>query len=183
MRISLLASLALVFVCGGASAASAQTTRTASSTEAVRYPVSELGNCASKDDCRTYCGVASHVQACLIFGKTHDLLSTSDVQKAVLLQSMQGPGGCRGLQCINYCNVSSRASECAAFANRIVNVSKDIQAYEATTTSPRSIIMPAAPRPLPPQPFRRQPQKDASSSITSYLGAAVMSALFLLFPL
>ncbi len=87
----------------------------------LQYPIAELGNCSSKDSCRTYCADASHTDACLAFAKAHNLMSEHEVNVAEELarKSLQGPGGCTSLgSCKTYCSNIDHINECLAFAEK-----------------------------------------------------------------
>ena len=229
MRTSISTFLVLLSFFAGTSIADAQTTTiltTPSATQSVHYPIQELGNCSSKDSCKLYCSKASNIQACLVFAETHQLMTTIGVQKALLLQSLPGPGGCRGQQCIDYCSTSNHIEACAAFANRIRTISNSIQIRAAAKAEPAlksgpggcrsgaecavfcrshqddcrnfaakiaSSSPPGENSMTPPQQMRPHtaplpPKKptstsDTSSSVVSYLGAAVFSGLLLFFHL
>ncbi|MDE1970266.1 MAG: hypothetical protein KGI50_01685 [Patescibacteria group bacterium] len=116
-------SLATAFVLIPARHIHAQSTSTApvTSPATISYPVSALGNCSSKSDCKTYCDDASHVQACLDFAEQHNLMSPNDVAiaKKFIAADTQGPGGCTDQQsCEAYCNDIGHINECVAFAKK-----------------------------------------------------------------
>jgi len=94
----------------------------------ITFPIAELGNCASKDECKAYCDDPTHVDACLSFASSHKLMKSGDVEKARKLAVMKGPGGCEGLACKAYCNDSEHADECIAFAQEHKLISaKDVR--------------------------------------------------------
>ncbi len=86
------------------------------------YPISELGNCGSVGDCRTYCNNPQNQNACLAFAEEHHLMSQTQVSQAKqVLQTLAtgGPGGCTTKDaCENYCSDLSHASECLSFAEQ-----------------------------------------------------------------
>lgn len=112
------AALALLF---GASAAYAQHTSTipAGPSEAppgITFPIGELGNCSSKDACKTYCADTAHQDACFAFAQTHGLMNKEEVSRAKQFAALTGPGGCRGEACKAYCEDFAHREECRAFA-------------------------------------------------------------------
>ncbi len=87
----------------------------------ITYPVSELGNCGSKDACKNYCSDPANIEACVAFGKSHGLMSQEEVSRAQkfakTLQSSGGPGGCRTpRECDNFCSNLANLETCVKFA-------------------------------------------------------------------
>ncbi len=83
---------------------------------AIEYPISELGNCGSVDECRTYCDDLSHKDACVIFGAAHGLIDEDEAQLAHDLPTT-GPGGCTSKEaCDAYCEDPANHLQCTDFA-------------------------------------------------------------------
>ncbi len=82
----------------------------------ISFPISELGNCASKDECRTYCDDPGNREQCLNFAVEHGLMSASDAERAREFVNETGPGGCRGEECKDYCEDPAHRDECLDFA-------------------------------------------------------------------
>ncbi|MBI2098698.1 MAG: hypothetical protein HYT49_03585 [Candidatus Wildermuthbacteria bacterium] len=88
----------------------------------VAFPVAELGNCGSKEECKSYCDNVENIAACVGFAERHGLMSGEELQEAkqvvqALSQGAKLPGGCRSkLECDAYCQVGSNIEECIAFA-------------------------------------------------------------------
>jgi hypothetical protein len=85
------------------------------------YPIKELGNCADKDNCKSYCEKAENLSACLSFAEKNGLMSQEEINVAKKFQKAggKGPGGCVGKDsCEEYCNDISRINECLAFAEK-----------------------------------------------------------------
>jgi hypothetical protein len=80
----------------------------------ITFPIAELGNCASKDECKTYCNDVTHIDACTAFASAHGLMNQDEVKSAKLFKDTLlqggGPGGCK------------TPSECAAFCDDIKNI-------------------------------------------------------------
>ena len=95
----------------------------------VVFPIAELGDCASKVECRAYCDKTENIEACTTYGETHKLISSQAAERAKkLLRALRegGPGGCKDEKsCRAYCNDSSHVEECAAFAERHQLISAD----------------------------------------------------------
>ncbi|MDO8560651.1 MAG: hypothetical protein Q7R91_00340 [bacterium] len=93
------------------------------------FPVAELGNCKSEDDCRIYCESPSHFRACLAFAEKYDAMSKEELTEAKKFAKVVedgGPGGCRTeLECQAYCENSDHFEECVAFAEKYDLLSPD----------------------------------------------------------
>ncbi|MDO8600121.1 MAG: LamG-like jellyroll fold domain-containing protein [bacterium] len=89
------------------------------SAEDIQYPVSELGNCQSDTECRSYCDNADRAKACFTFAKKYHLISEEEAEEAAdkFLNVKNGPGGCNsGSSCEDYCNSVDHLDACIAFA-------------------------------------------------------------------
>ncbi|MEK7620432.1 MAG: hypothetical protein AAB413_04325, partial [Patescibacteria group bacterium] len=92
------------------------------SLEDVTYPVAELGNCASQDECFAYCGVAENYDACISFAEANELLEEEEIEtyrtaEEALAQN-GGPGGCTDqTSCESYCADVTHLEECLTFAS------------------------------------------------------------------
>jgi len=87
----------------------------------IQYPIKELGNCKSKQDCRVFCDNSKNADACLAFAKQHNLMSSEELAAANKFKDngMVGPGGCKGqAACDQYCGNSDHMEECIAFAQK-----------------------------------------------------------------
>ncbi len=87
----------------------------------ITYPIPELGNCANRDACRSYCNDSANMSACINFASAHGLMNkdeSSVAQKFVQeIQNKQTPGGCTGPEsCTAYCTDVSHLDECLSFA-------------------------------------------------------------------
>lgn len=103
-------SIIALFVVGG--------TIWAFSKDNIVFPVAELGNCASEQDCRAYCEQPDNMEVCLDFAERHNLLSDEEIARAkAFLAAGSGPGGCASPQeCETYCNDASHLEECIIYA-------------------------------------------------------------------
>lgn len=91
---------------------------------AIRFPVSELGNCGSIEECRAYCDDAKNSEACAAFAESRGLASKKEVEQARTLSS-GGPGGCEGAAaCKSYCDDPAHGEECLNFAEKNGFISK-----------------------------------------------------------
>lgn len=106
----------------------------------ISFPVTELGNCGSKEECKSYCEEARNMPACIAFAKAHGLMSNEEASRAEKfsgqLQGAGGPGGCRSpRECEAFCRTISNIETCVAFAeeqgfkDKHVEQGKKILAY------------------------------------------------------
>lgn len=115
MRILLISSVVFVAL-AGAYAVFAQ------EEPAVEFPVAELGNCQSKEECHAYCDEVEHIEQCVNFAERHGLMKGGELEEAkkvvsALRQGAQLPGGCRNKEeCEVYCKDGAHIEECIAFA-------------------------------------------------------------------
>jgi len=84
------------------------------------FPVAELGNCKNKTECKAYCQQKEHIDACIAFAKSHQLISQEEASRAQRFKDVLkdgGPGGCKNFdECKTYCENSDHHSECIEFA-------------------------------------------------------------------
>ena len=90
-------------------------------TQGIIFPVQELGNCSSKENCKNYCNQTGNMDACIAFAKTHGLMNNEEASRAgnfkKILQSGGGPGGCKGPEeCRTFCSSVSNLEACVGFA-------------------------------------------------------------------
>ena len=84
----------------------------------IKFPVQELENCASLDQCKVYCDDASHTDACIAFGQKYGLTDKNQAEQARALKN-GGPGNCQtGETCKTYCADQSHINECLNFAEK-----------------------------------------------------------------
>ncbi|MDA2935798.1 hypothetical protein MYX06_01060 [Patescibacteria group bacterium AH-259-L05] len=88
--------------------------------ENIQFPVAELGNCQSREQCEAFCELEENILACVNFAEAHGLMSSREAQrvrKMMELGMTSGPGGCRGeKECKNYCDDPTHMRECIIFA-------------------------------------------------------------------
>lgn len=96
----------------------------------VTFPISELGGCADKNSCKTYCDDSSHLDACLAFAEKQNLMSKDELSKAqgyakLIKSKVSFPGGAKTPeQAKEYCSDTSHMDECLSFAEKHGFVSK-----------------------------------------------------------
>ena len=86
---------------------------------AIQFPVAELGNCGSKEECKTYCDEPDNIEACISFAEKNNLMPAKEIEhaKKFLAAGAKGPGGCTGKNsCEAYCNNPDNIEACVAYA-------------------------------------------------------------------
>ncbi len=79
-------------------------------TEGINFPIAELDNCGSMEECAMYCGQPDHREQCTAFAQAHGM-STPQQQEEE--QKKSGPGGCSSPEeCKEYCKNNPQDKEC-----------------------------------------------------------------------
>ncbi|OGY99288.1 MAG: hypothetical protein A2945_04945 [Candidatus Liptonbacteria bacterium RIFCSPLOWO2_01_FULL_52_25] len=89
----------------------------------ITFPVAELGNCNSKEECKTYCNDSSHMDACIAFAESHGLMNKEDASRAKKFKETMrtggGPGGCTNPRdCKAFCSDTTNLEVCVNFAKQ-----------------------------------------------------------------
>lgn len=85
------------------------------------FPVEELGNCGSKEECHSYCDDLSHVNECVAFAESHGLMDEQEAKSAREFARLggKGPGGCTSKEsCEAYCEDTKNIRQCVTFARQ-----------------------------------------------------------------
>ncbi len=82
----------------------------------ISFPVAELGNCGSLDECKTYCDDPANGEACLDFAEKNGLMKAEEIKVARKVVGKTGPGGCQGIECQEYCENPDNQDACFEFA-------------------------------------------------------------------
>ena len=87
----------------------------------ISYPVAELGNCASKEECRSYCELEENRQACIDFGSKKGIYKENkgqgNARDRLILEKAKTDLGCSTKEaCKILCESSDNADKCNAFA-------------------------------------------------------------------
>lgn len=115
---------ALLFVQGAGAQTDTAGTSTQERTRAgISFPVPELGNCGSKEECRTYCADPENMEACIAFARARGLVSEEHAERAAKfaerLRAEGGPGGCTTPEeCKTFCSDIVNTESCIAFAEK-----------------------------------------------------------------
>lgn len=84
----------------------------------IEFPIPELGNCASIEECRDYCDSPANSDACIAFSQARGFISDDEADEARKFQGKTGPGGCQGEECRAFCERPENHIECINFAER-----------------------------------------------------------------
>lgn len=87
----------------------------------VTFPIPELGNCASEEECEAYCELPENMEDCLDFAEANNIFPEEEIEMARRMLeatgTIEGPGECSGQnECENYCNAPENMEECIIFA-------------------------------------------------------------------
>ncbi len=82
----------------------------------ISFPVAELGNCGSIEECKSYCDDPANSEACLDFAEKNGLMKAEEIEVARKVAGKTGPGGCQGIECQEYCEDPNHQDECFEFA-------------------------------------------------------------------
>ena len=93
----------------------------------ITFPVKELGNCKSEQECKIYCDDSAHIIECVTFAEEHGLISKDEAKRAREFADIEkGPGGCDSREsCEVYCEDINHMEECLAFAEKHNLISKE----------------------------------------------------------
>ncbi len=89
------------------------------------YPIGELGNCASQQDCKAYCDISSNFSSCAAFAQKNNL---TVLVPAVFtaMQKGESPGQCKDeASCRKYCEDIDHTVECVSFIEKFKLASSD----------------------------------------------------------
>lgn len=87
----------------------------------VSYPIPELGNCGSQEECRNFCDAPDNHNLCIEWGEKQGAFSAVEAKRMKDMEKMEnrpddpvvGPGGCRSpKECDVYCRILENLNEC-----------------------------------------------------------------------
>lgn len=90
----------------------------------ITFPIAELGNCASKNECMKYCNIPENQSACISFGKKKGLIKEKQPKaastiKSTILESAKQLLGCNSeTTCRTFCQQPENRSRCEEFAQK-----------------------------------------------------------------
>lgn len=100
---------------------SGQTVSPTQSAVHLTFPISELGNCSSASECKTYCDDPTHVDACVAYAKAKGFYKETvlDTEKQAVLADAKVTLGCGDeASCRVFCADDANADTCSAFAKK-----------------------------------------------------------------
>ncbi len=89
----------------------------------LKYPIGELGNCKSFEECKVYCNKDENIPKCNRFSVKNGLLTpeeVADTERLISLMDESGlPGKCAGMiECFSYCESAAHIDECWDYTQR-----------------------------------------------------------------
>ncbi|MBU4348248.1 hypothetical protein KJ671_01945 [Patescibacteria group bacterium] len=114
----------------------------------IQFPIEELGNCTSMENCKIYCDKSQNSDACFAYAEKNNLMPKEEIEMAKKFKDvgMIGPGGCKGqTECDKYCDNSNNIEECMAFAieNGMMDTKKQEESKKILAAIKRGVKMPA----------------------------------------
>lgn len=85
----------------------------------VNFPIADLGNCGSYNECRSYCEDPVNSESCINFGKSKGFYHDDPVvtKKDEILAEAKQRLGCDSYEsCLNFCEVPANFEKCHSFA-------------------------------------------------------------------
>ncbi len=87
----------------------------------IEFPVPELGNCASMEECKIYCDNIYHLKECVIFAEKHNLIPAEELEEvkkviAAMDRGVEPPPCNTRAECDIYCSEPEHMEICVAFA-------------------------------------------------------------------
>ena len=85
------------------------------------------GGCRG-DQCRDFCDQPGNEEACLEFAEREGVIPKEELARAKKFMAASregGPGGCRGIQCRDYCEDAAHRDECFGFAKNQGLITKE----------------------------------------------------------
>src|SRR3989338_8435185 len=87
----------------------------------IEFPVVQLGDCDSSEECFAYCEDSSHATECVTWANANgfdagDTDVSDDEARAILEERGEGPGGCKNFEeCNTFCSNSANEELCFNF--------------------------------------------------------------------
>jgi len=90
----------------------------------IEFPIPELGNCGSPEECEVYCNDPSNINTCIAWAENQGVIEPHigepddefERHARELLAEQAGPGGCSTFEeCDFYCSQPQNENECFAF--------------------------------------------------------------------
>ena len=76
------------------------------------------GGCRTEAACRAYCDEPDHMDLCMDFAVRNGMMDEAEAQRAreMMRNEVEGPAGCRGIECRDVCAKAENREACEAFA-------------------------------------------------------------------
>lgn len=95
----------------------------------ITYPIADLGNCASAQECFLYCAHPKNQPSCVSYAKNNGWVkeeedeeedgTENDINEQELIESAKAELGCDGkVACMALCNIPTNEDRCRAFAKK-----------------------------------------------------------------
>lgn len=100
----------------------------------VNYPISELGNCDSKENCKNFCDLEENRAVCIDYAERAKLFKAEEAERMRDQQAFEeklhtlgdSPGGCISpRECDAYCRVEANLKECLDFGVKFGRMNQD----------------------------------------------------------
>jgi hypothetical protein len=98
----------------------------------ISYPIPELGNCVSQEECKVYCDSPDNQAACMDWAAGKGFVSKEEARKVEEINSIgkrpdsYGPGGCQTPgECDAYCRILENLDECLQYSVSIGHISAE----------------------------------------------------------
>jgi len=93
----------------------------------ISYPIPELENCNSQQECEAYCDNVEHIEVCITVAEKYGLMTAEEIADAKrvipFLKAGTTPGQCKSRsECDAYCNKEENLNECIDFAIKIGDI-------------------------------------------------------------
>lgn len=92
----------------------------------ISYPVVELGNCASQEECKAYCDNSDNHVVCMDWAASHGFATEGEANRVRVMREIQetgempdsyGPGGCKTPQeCDAFCRIEENLRMCLQYS-------------------------------------------------------------------
>ncbi len=89
------------------------------SAQEIDFPVEELGNCASEEECKAYCDNSDHIEECLKFAVEQGKMTQEKADRILSMEKgeLEGPGGCKTKEeCKAFCEKDENIDACLQFS-------------------------------------------------------------------
>lgn len=124
----------------------AQTDQEIAQQYGISFPIAELGNCASIDECKTFCDNPDNYQKCTDFAQEHKLVSTDSISTTSksdeeILELAKAELSCSTMdECMAFCNKEENMEKCIDFASKHQLGGGNVEAMRQVMSSLKSLL-------------------------------------------